>query len=74
MREGRRVLELIRGVKERGMPIVLISHNMPHVFEVADRIHVHRLGKRIAVLDPKAFDMSDAVAIMTGAADPPGAA
>ena len=73
VREGRRVLELIRGVKERGMPIVLISHNMPHVFEVADRIHVHRLGKRIAVLDPKSVDMSDAVAIMTGAVDPPGA-
>lgn len=73
VREGRRVLELIRGVKERGMPIVLISHNMPHVFEVADRIHVHRLGRRIAVLDPKSVDMSDAVAIMTGAVDPPGA-
>ena len=73
VREGRRVLDLVRDVKERGMPIVLISHNMPHVFEVADRIHVHRLGKRIAVLDPKAVDMSDAVAIMTGAVDPPGA-
>ena len=71
VREGRRVLDLIRDVKERGMPIVLISHNMPHVFEVADRIHVHRLGKRIAVLDPKSVDMADAVAIMTGAVAPP---
>ena len=42
-------------------------------FEVADRIHVHHLGKRIAVLNPKAVDMSDTVAIMTGAVDPPGA-
>jgi fructose transport system ATP-binding protein len=65
------VLELILDVKRRGLPIVLISHNMPHVFEVADRIHIHRLGKRIAVIDPKQFSMSDAVAIMTGAMKPP---
>ena len=71
VREGLRVLDLIRDVKERGMPIVLISHNMPHVFDVADRIHVHRLGRRIAVLDPKSVGMADAVAIMTGAVAPP---
>jgi len=71
VKEGRRVLELIQDVKRRGMPIVLISHNMPHVFEVADRIHIHRLGRRIAVIDPKKFSMSDAVAIMTGAMPPP---
>jgi fructose transport system ATP-binding protein len=52
------------------LPVVLISHNMPHVFEVADRIHIHRLGKRIAVITPKTHTMSDAVAIMTGAMDP----
>ena len=40
---------------------------MPHVFEVADRIHIQRLGRRVAVVDPKAITMSDAVAIMTGA-------
>ncbi|MDB5588584.1 MAG: mglA 2, partial [Devosia sp.] len=57
--------------KRRGLPIVLISHNMPHVFEVADRIHIHRLGKRIAVINPKNHTMSDAVAIMTGAMPPP---
>jgi fructose transport system ATP-binding protein len=44
---------------------------MPHVFEVADRIHIHRLGKRICVIDPKKHSMSDAVAIMTGAMEPP---
>jgi fructose transport system ATP-binding protein len=47
--------------------VVLISHNMPHVFEVADRIHVARLGKRAAVLNPKKISMSDTVAVMTGA-------
>ncbi len=71
VKESRRVLELILDVRSRGMPIVLISHNMPHVFEVADRVHVHRLGKRLCLLDPKQFTMNDAVAFMTGAAEPP---
>ena len=73
VKESRRVLELIKDVKARGIPIVLISHNMPHVFEVADRIHIHRLGKRHAVIDPDRYSMSDAVAIMTGAMEPPPA-
>ncbi|WP_445678737.1 ATP-binding cassette domain-containing protein [Radicibacter daui] len=71
VKESRRVLELILDVRARGLPIVLISHNMPHVFEVADRIHVHRLGKRHCVINPKDYTMSDAVAFMTGAKDPP---
>ena len=74
VKESRRVLELILDVKRKGLPIVLISHNMPHVFEVADRIHIHRLGRRHAVVDPKSISMSDAVAIMTGAMAPPGEA
>ena len=69
--ESRRVLELILHVRRRGVPIVLISHNMPHVFEVADRIHIHRLGRRLCVVDPKQISMSDAVALMTGAKKPP---
>jgi len=71
VKESRRVLELILDVKKRGMPIILISHNMPHVFEVADRIHIHRLGRRLTVVDPKTVTMSDAVAMMTGAIAPP---
>ena len=71
VKESRRVLELILDVKRRGLPIVLISHNMPHVFEVADRIHIHRLGRRLTVIDPKQYSMSDAVAFMTGAKAPP---
>ena len=69
-KEGNMVLELIRNVRDRGLPVVLISHNMPHVFEIADRIHVARLGRRAAVLNPKAITMSDAVAVMTGAMKP----
>lgn len=74
VKESRRVLDLINDVRRKGLPIVLISHNMPHVFEVADRIHIHRLGRRHCVVDPKSITMSDAVAIMTGAAEPPAAA
>lgn len=74
VKESRRVLELIQDVKSRGIPIILISHNMPHVFEVADRIHVHRLGKRLCVIDPKDYSMSDAVGLMTGAMEPDAAA
>ncbi|NLR98826.1 sugar ABC transporter ATP-binding protein [Rhizobium sp. P38BS-XIX] len=67
VKESRKVLELILDVRARGLPIVLISHNMPHVFEVADRIHIHRLGRRLTVINPKEYSMSDAVAFMTGA-------
>jgi fructose transport system ATP-binding protein len=61
------VLELIRRVRDKGLPVILISHNMPHVFEIADRIHIARLGKRAAIVNPKAISMSDTVAVMTGA-------
>jgi fructose transport system ATP-binding protein len=74
VKESRKVLDLILGLRERGMPVVLISHNMPHVFEVADRIHIHRLGRRAALIKPSDFSMSDAVAIMTGAMVPNAAA
>ncbi len=70
VKEGNMVLDLIRRVRDKGLPVVLISHNMPHVFEIADRIHVARLGKRCAVLDPKKISMSDTVAVMTGALPP----
>ncbi len=67
VKEGNMVLELIRRVRDKGLSVILISHNMPHVFEIADRIHIARLGKRAAVVDPKHISMSDTVAVMTGA-------
>ena len=67
VKESNQVLELIRRVRDNGLPVILISHNMPHVFEIADRIHVHRLGKRVAVVDPKEHSMHEVVGIMTGA-------
>lgn len=70
VKESGMVLELIRTVRNRGLAVVLISHDMPHVFEIADRIHVQRLGKRVAVVDPRRISMSDTVAVMTGALRP----
>lgn len=67
VKEGNMVLELIRRVRDKGLPVILISHNMPHVFEIADRIHIQRLGRRACVVNPKAISMSDTVAVMTGA-------
>jgi fructose transport system ATP-binding protein len=68
VKETGQVLELIRRVRDRGLPVILISHDMPHVFELADRISIMRLGRRIAVVTPQSHSMPEAVAIMTGAA------
>jgi fructose transport system ATP-binding protein len=67
VRESGQVASLIKRLRANGLPIVLISHDMPLVFELADRIHVQRLGRRAAVITPKTHSMQDAVAIMTGA-------
>jgi fructose transport system ATP-binding protein len=67
VKETGQVIELIRRVRERGLPVILISHDMPHVFELADRISIMRLGRRVAVVTPESHSMPEAVAIMTGA-------
>jgi len=67
VRESGQVLRMIRDLRDRGLPVILISHNMPHVFEVADRIHIQRLGRRVAVVTPETHTPQEAVAIMTGA-------
>ena len=67
VRESGEVLNLIRTIRDRGLPVLLISHNMPHVFELADRIHIMRLGRRVALTTPREHSMGEVVAIMTGA-------
>jgi fructose transport system ATP-binding protein len=67
VKETAQVLDLIQRVRERGLPVILISHDMPHVFRLADRVHIMRLGRRAAVVTPQTHSMTDAVAIMTGA-------
>ena len=67
VRESGQVLQLIKDLRDRGISIILVSHNMPHVFEVADRIHIQRLGKCAATVAPSTHSMNEAVAIMTGA-------
>jgi fructose transport system ATP-binding protein len=71
VRETEHVLDLIKRIRDKGLPVILISHDMPAIFEVADRIHIHRLGRRIGVVDPKQVTMSDTVAFITGASEIP---
>ena len=61
------VLDLIRRVRDRGIGVVLISHSMPEVIDVADRVHVLRLGTRVATYQAKETSMEELVGAMTGA-------
>lgn len=70
VRETNQVLDLITRVRDQGLSVVLISHSMPDVFQIADRIHIHRLGRRAAVVSPKTTSRSNVVAVMTGALEP----
>ena len=65
--QTRHVLELIKSVRDQGLSVVLISHNMPEVFEVADRIEVLRLGERVARFRRGEVTMEEIVGAMTGA-------
>ena len=67
VRETHQVLDLIRRLREHGRSVVLISHSMPEAFAIADRVHIHRLGRRAAIVSPKTTVMSDVVAVITGA-------
>jgi fructose transport system ATP-binding protein len=67
VRESGQVLKLVRDLRARGLGVILISHNMPNVFEVADRIHIQRLGRCAGVITPASHTPAEAVAIMTGA-------
>jgi fructose transport system ATP-binding protein len=67
VRESGQVLQLIKELRNKQLPVILISHNMPQVFEVADRIHIQRLGRCAGVITPQSHSMEEAVAIMTGA-------
>jgi ABC-type sugar transport system ATPase subunit len=67
VRESRMVLELIREIRSQGIGIIMISHNLPEVFEVADRITVMRLGRTIAGFRRDETDMETIVQMMTGA-------
>jgi fructose transport system ATP-binding protein len=67
VKETNQVLTMINRVRENGLPVILISHNMPNVFEIADRIHIQRLGRSAGVVTPKSHTPNEVVAIMTGA-------
>ncbi len=63
------VLETIRRVSAQGIGVVFISHSMPHVMEVADRVQVLRLGRRVATFNAKDTSVEELVGAMTGALD-----
>jgi len=67
MRQTANVLETIRRVASQGIAVVFISHSMPHVIEVSDRVQVLRLGHRVATFQTKDTSMEELVAAMTGA-------
>jgi simple sugar transport system ATP-binding protein len=72
--QTKNVLETIKRVRDKGIAIVFISHSMPHVLEVADRIQVLRLGHRIATFRADQTHVEELVGAMTGALDEKGAA
>jgi simple sugar transport system ATP-binding protein len=61
------VLDLIRRVRDRGLGVVFISHQMPAVLEVADEVQVMRLGRRVATFRAQGTTMEELVGAMTGA-------
>jgi D-xylose transport system ATP-binding protein len=65
--QTKQVLDLIRRLKERGLGVVLISHNVLDVVEVSDRVIVLRLGKRVATFDTEQVKQDEIVAAITGA-------
>ena len=67
VKETGMVLRMIEQLRDRGIGVILISHNMPNVWAVADRIHIARLGGCAGVITPQSHTMTDGVAIMTGA-------
>jgi simple sugar transport system ATP-binding protein len=67
--QAERVLELVRRIRESGKSVVLISHNLPQVFQAADRIQVLRLGRRVAAFRAEEATMDEVVGAMTGAAE-----
>lgn len=67
VKESGMVLKMIKQLRDNGLAVILISHNMPHVWEAADRIHIQRLGGCAGVITPQSHDMGEGVAIMTGA-------
>ncbi|WP_377645461.1 ATP-binding cassette domain-containing protein [Oryzobacter terrae] len=67
VKESGMVLDMVKQLRDNGLAVILISHNMPHVWEAADRIHIQRLGGCAGVITPQSHDMGEGVAIMTGA-------
>jgi fructose transport system ATP-binding protein len=67
VRETEAVLDLIREVKRQGLTVLMISHSLPEVFEVADRVTIFRLGRTVQTMRRQDTNLTDIVGMMTGA-------
>jgi fructose transport system ATP-binding protein len=67
VRESNQVLDLIRELRRQGLPVILISHNIPQIWDVADSVFIMRLGRSAGIVSPSTTTPEEAVAIMTGA-------
>jgi len=66
VRESRRVLDLIRRLRDEGRAIIVISHAMDHVIEMADRAAVMRRGRKVGELTPNADNRQRIVSLIVG--------
>ena len=67
VREAAAVMDLVRRINEHGLTLILISHNMPQVLELTDRVMVLRAGRRVGVVRTAETDVEQIVRLITGA-------
>ena len=67
LRESRQVLDLIAALREQGNAVILITHNMEHVVELADRAMVLRQGRKVGELVPNSSNKQELVSMIVGA-------
>ena len=66
-RESARAMKFVNNLRDRGLPVVFVTHDVAQAFDIADRIHVQVEGRRAAVVTPLTVSIADAVALMSGA-------
>ncbi len=64
--ESENALKLIKSLKDHGLSVIIISHNLQHVFTIVDRIMVLRRGKKVGVVNAHATDQDEVVSMITG--------
>jgi simple sugar transport system ATP-binding protein/D-xylose transport system ATP-binding protein len=70
VRESREVLELIKRLSARGLTIVIVTHNLEHLWQVCNRVVVMRRGRKVADFRSSETTMEEVVGYITGAKEP----